>query len=72
MCPPLVLGQTQFVGSDFGIFGEFGWVHSSVLVDKLGFGRFGFSGFGPGFGLFLAEQVRSGGFLEGNCFEVRF
>ena len=28
-----------FVGSEFGIFGEFGWVRSSVSEDKLGFGR---------------------------------
>ena len=27
--------------------------------------KFDFSGFGPGFGSFLAEQVRSSGFLEG-------
>ena len=33
----LVLGQTQFVGSKFGIFGGFGWVHSSILVDGPGF-----------------------------------
>ena len=35
----VVLGQTQFVGSEFGMFGGFGWVCSSVLVGKLGFGR---------------------------------
>ena len=35
----LVLGRTQFVGSEFGIFGGFGWVRSSVLVGKPGFGR---------------------------------
>ena len=35
----LVLGRTQFVGSEFGIFGGFGWVCSSVLVGKPGFGR---------------------------------
>ena len=28
-----------FVGSEFGIFGGFGWVRSSVLVGKPGFGR---------------------------------
>ena len=28
-----------FVGLEFGIFGGFGWVHSSVLVDEPGFGR---------------------------------
>ena len=30
-------GRTQFVGSEFGIFGGFGWVHSSVLVGEPGF-----------------------------------
>ena len=35
----VVLGRTQFVGSEFGIFGGFGWVRSSVLVGKPGFGR---------------------------------
>ena len=35
----LVLGRTQFVGSEFGIFGGLGWVCSSVLVGELGFGR---------------------------------
>ena len=34
-----MLGRTQFVGSEFGIFGGFGWVCSSVLVGKPGFGR---------------------------------
>ena len=34
-----MLGQTQFVGSEFGIFGGFGWVRSSVLVGEPGFGR---------------------------------
>ena len=33
----LVLGRTQLVGSEFGIFGGFGWVRSSVLVGKPGF-----------------------------------
>ena len=32
----LVLGQTQFVGSEFGILGGFGWVCSLILVDKPG------------------------------------
>ena len=51
------VGSTpQFVGSKFGISGEFKWVCSSILVDDLGL-KFGFSGFGPGFVLFLAEQV---------------
>ena len=27
------------MGSEFGIFGGFRWVHSSVLVDAPGFGR---------------------------------
>ena len=30
-----------FVGSEFGIFGGFGWVRSSVLVGKARFGRVG-------------------------------
>ena len=29
----------MFVGSEFGIFGGFGWVHISVLVDEPGLGR---------------------------------
>ena len=35
----LVLGQTGFMGSEFGIFGGFWWVCGSVLVGKPGFGR---------------------------------
>ena len=35
----LVLGRTQFVGSEFGIFRGFGWVRSLVLVGEPGFGR---------------------------------
>ena len=46
----LVLSQTQFVGSEFGIFGGFGWVRSSVLVNEPGFGRVRSSVF-PDFGL---------------------
>ena len=34
-----MLGQIQFVGLEFEIFGGFGWVHSLVLVGELGFGR---------------------------------
>ena len=34
-----MLGRTQFVGSEFGIFGGFEWVRSSVLVGELGFER---------------------------------
>ena len=52
------MGRTQFMGSEFGIFGGFGWVCISVLVDEPGFGRVQslvFSGFGPGFGPFQAE-----------------
>ena len=33
------MGQTQFVGSEFRIFGGLGWVCSPVLFDELGFGR---------------------------------
>ena len=66
----IVLGQTQFMGLKFGIFGGFGWVRSSILVDKPGFRRlglkFGSSGFGPAeFVPFLAEHVRSLNFFEG-------
>ena len=35
----LVLVQTQFVGSMFSIFGEFGRVCSLILADKPGFER---------------------------------
>ena len=38
-CPLLVLGQTQFMGSEFGNFGGFRWVFCSVLVCELGFRR---------------------------------
>ena len=34
-----MLGRTQFVGSEFGIYGGVRWVRSSVLVGKPGFGR---------------------------------
>ena len=38
-------------------------VHSSILLDKPGFiqkgSKFGLSGCGPRFGLFLVEQVQS-------------
>ena len=47
-----------------------GWFCSSILVDEPGCSKFGFSGFGPVFGPFLADQVQSLGFLEG--FEVQF
>ena len=33
------------MGSKFGIFGGFGWVRSSSLVDESGFGRIRSSGF---------------------------
>ena len=49
-----MLGQTQFVGSEFGIFGGLGWVRSSVLVGKLGFRRVGSS----------SSRVRSSSKLE--------
>ena len=35
----LVLGQTGFMGSEFGIFGGFGKVRSSVFVGRPGFER---------------------------------
>ena len=34
-----MLGQTQFVGLEFGIFGGFGWVRSSVFDGELVFGK---------------------------------
>ena len=39
-----MLGQIQLVGSKFGIFGGFGWVRSSALVDEPGFGKVRSSG----------------------------
>ena len=58
------------------LFGGFRWVHSSTFVDEAGFRRVQilvFPDLGPGFGLFLAEQVRSSGSLEQfESFEVRF
>ena len=35
----VVLGRTQFVGSEFGNFGGFEWVRSSILVGEPGFER---------------------------------
>ena len=49
----LVLDQTQFIVSEFGIFGGFGWDRSSVLVGKPGFRRVWSSVF-PDLGLSLA------------------
>ena len=49
------------MGLQFGIFGGFEVVCSSVRRGS----KFVFSGFGPGFGPFLAKQVQSSGFLEG-------
>ena len=51
----------------FGVW-NFWRVRSLVLVDEPGFRRVRslvFPNFGPGFGSFLAEQVRNSGFLEG-------
>ena len=65
----IVLGLKKFVGLKVRIFGGFRWVCNSVLVDEPGGfwkgSKFDFSEFGPGFGLFLAKQVRSLGFLDG-------
>ena len=44
------------MGSEFGIFGGFGWVCSSVLVDEPGFKRVLSSVF-PDLGLCLAGHV---------------
>ena len=49
-----MLGRTQFVGLKFGIFGGFGWVRSSILVDEPGFRRVRISVF-PDLGLGLAH-----------------
>ena len=63
--------------SEFGIFGGFGLIRSSILVDKqIGKGsKFDFSRFGPWFGPFQAGRVRSSGFWGGrgsNGFKVWF
>ena len=50
----LGLGQSQFLGLEFGISGGFGRVHCSVLVDKPGFERVQSSVF-PDLGLGLAH-----------------
>ena len=50
--------------SEFGIFAGLGWVHSSALVDNLGFGRVR-SSVCPYLGLGLA-------FFRPNMFEVWF
>ena len=63
------MGQTQFVGSKFGICGGFEWVRSSILVGEPRFGSVRIS-VCPDLGMFQVKQVRSWGFLEG--FEVRF
>ena len=47
----LVLGRTQFKGLQFGIFGWYWRVHSSVLIDEPGFGKVRssvFPDYGPG------------------------
>ena len=52
------------LGSKWGIFVEFvfqTWVQMGS--------KFSFSGFRPGFGIFLTKQVQTSGFLEG--FELR-
>ena len=57
----LVMGRTQFMGSEFGIFGGFGWDRSSVLVDESGFGRVQssvFSRFGSEFDPFLVKHFQ--------------
>ena len=54
----------EFVGLKFGIFGGFGWVHNSILVDESGFEWVRSLVF-PDFGLFLTEQVGTLGFFEG-------
>ena len=56
----LVLGwNLQFMGSKFGIFGGFGWVCSSVLVDEPGFRRV-WSSFFSRFGLGSTHSGQTG------------
>ena len=56
----IVLGQTQFVGSEFELFGGFGWVRSSVSVGELGFGRVRSSdqGFGKPYNLIIFLLIK--------------
>ena len=58
-----MLGQTQFVGSKFRIFGGSGGFIVRFRYMNLG-SNLAFSGFGPGFSLFRAKQVQRLGFLE--------
>ena len=68
-----VSGQT---GSKFGIFGGFGWVHSSVLVDEPGFGgvqRSVLPDLGLGTAWFWLNRFEYRAFWRGsNVFQVQF
>ena len=64
-----MLGQTQFGGSKFGIFGGFGLVRSSSLVDKPGFGRvqsLGFLDFSMGSAHFRLNRFEVRAFWRGS------
>ena len=59
----------MFMGSKFGTFEGFRWVHSLIMVDEPRFGsvwnlKFGFSRVGPKFDPFLAEQILGSSFSE--------
>ena len=72
----LVLGQTQFPGSKFKIFGGFGWVFSSILLDKPEFGRVRISVFpdlGLGSARFWPNKFEGQAFCRGlKWFEIQF
>ena len=60
------------IGSKFGIFGEFGKVRSSILVEKPGFGRVQSSVF-PGLAHFWRNRFEVQAFWRGlKGFEVQF
>ena len=70
-----MLVRTQFVGLEFRIFGGFGWVHSSVLVEKPLFVqrglKFSFSRFGLGLAHFWLNRFKVWFFWRGlKGFEV--
>ena len=51
-----IMNLLKKIGSEFGIFGWFRWVHSSFLVDEPGFGRVQSSVF-PDLGLCSVEPI---------------
>ena len=70
------MSLTQFVGLAFGIFGEFGWVRSLVLVYEPEFGRIQstvFPDLGLGLAHFWPNRFKVWAFWKGsNRFEVWF